>query len=237
MIMVFRRRVARRGRKRVGKRVGRRLFRRRRHAVLSVRRMPSLLPDRLRVPLVVSEEVALTSSSGSLAYRQLTGNDAYDPDPVFGSSLEPAMFQEYAAMYGQQVCRGSSFEVQWNEVLTSNLYLGIAWALVPTPNALSGLTSVAQARELKYARSGISTQYRGTNRLRAYMSTAKIFGQRPSVITTESDYQSTVASSPVDKWYWWFLVQSADQASTVQVICWIRMKMYVEFWDPKSKTT
>lgn len=204
---------------------------------LSKRKMPMLLPDRLRVPLIVSEEVNLASSGGVISSRVLRGNDAYDPDPVVGSSLEAAFFNEYAAMYDQVCVRGSAIEVQWNEVLTSNLYLGIAWALVPNTVSLASLTSVTQFRELKYAKSGLSTQYRGVNKVKHYMSTAKIYGQKPSVVTTEDDYNSTTTASPANIWTWTFVYQPADQTSTINLLCWIKMKLYCEFWRPLSKTT
>jgi hypothetical protein len=175
----------------------------RRTASQAVIRQPSGVADRLFVKLRYREQVNFTQTLGSLAENIYRGNSLFDPD-LTGTGGQPLGFDQWAAFYGSYTVLGSAVEIE--SMMNGSPPLNARHGVFPSVSSASlGTTDHERAEEQPYAitrslhmgNTGV-----GQGMLKAYMSTAKIWGVVRPAVQIEDGFSATVGSNPTDAWYW-----------------------------------
>jgi hypothetical protein len=113
-------------------------------------------------------------------------------------------FDQWASFYGSYTVLGSSIEIEGmaNGSPPLNCRQGVF------PSAFStamGSTDIERAEEQPYCITRslrMSSTGVGDGRIKAYMSTAKVWGVLRSAVQIEDGYSALVSANPVNSWYW-----------------------------------
>jgi hypothetical protein len=175
----------------------------RRTASQAVIRQPSGVPDRLYVKLRYREQLIFTQASGNLSENIYRGNSVFDPD-LTGTGGQPLGFDQWTAFYGSYTVLGSSIEVEsmCNGTTVTNCRVGVFPSLFSTS---LGTTDQEKAEEQPYCQSRslqMGNVGIGQGRLKAYMSTNKIWGVVRPAVQIEDGYSALVSANPSDSWFW-----------------------------------
>lgn len=196
-------------------------FKRKSRATTTVVRSPSAFADRTICKLNYCD--LLSDNASTLTSSIYRGNDLYDPLYAVGGH-QPMGFDQYMTMYGKFTVLGSKIDLRW----TSNSTSPITVAVRPT-NSATVATYLYEAIErprTKYQQvSGYECRHTS-----AYMSTARILGEKKNAIVSEDNFSGTAAASPVNQWYW-HIYMNRDAGVTVHAYVWVKLTYYVMFHD------
>lgn len=189
----------------------------------------AVFPDQTSVKLTYIERYEIGASANStLIYR---GTSPYDPVYATGGS-QPFGYDQYALLYKQYRCSGSSIEVEFHTPPTATPGLACFVSLLPWPDdstpsySYGGLLTQPNVRR-------VITKTDGTiSRVKNYMSTSKLFGAKTSII---NDRVSVTADPALNPWNWHINVQPVDLSTTLSGARYLtRITYYVTFFERRN---
>jgi len=189
-------------------------------------RGPFAVPGRIRVTLSYSKTVAVTNATFGYANVRFSPTNAYDIDPVLGSTAMP-FFTEYMTMYRRYRVDSANIRVGM-----ANLDLVAYTAYVTADNQDPGANTATPQplmsnRTSKHGILGLGTG-QGTCVIRNRASTAYFAGVR----NTQQDdaYSALAGNSPTNNW--WFAVGIFSTGAIANgVHCDIKLDVTVEFYE------
>jgi len=161
---------------------------------------------RTRVSLVFRKLVNITQAANTYASIRFAPTNAYDVDPVVGSTSMPG-FNEYAALYRfYRVC-SSDIHVEFGNKEAFPVSVGICPTNYDVGPNYSGVTTLFAQPECRNVMLGPLTG-NSSKSVRASQTTAAFAGARDlGVVDT---YTAQVIGGPSNNWYWNLLIQSVS---------------------------
>ncbi|UYD39098.1 MAG: capsid protein [Wigfec virus K19_545] len=197
----------------------------------SIRSMPLLNPDKIRVKLNYVVTINQTNGLGLLTNYIFRGNSLYDPDQT-GTGVSSHGFPEWAAMYSRYRVAGSSIKAEIYPVSGTVLADTQQIILNPTANLTDSMgKSPSTLIEMNYSKHKMFNLYKGSSKINSYMSTRKIFGLTGSQ-WSQDEYASQTNNNPARSWYW--SVAFAPLLSgevTGRSVLRVKLTYYAEFYD------
>jgi hypothetical protein len=208
------------------------------HTTAVIYRQPTWLPDRLQIPLKWTVSLTFSITSGVGAQAALVANSITDPGGS-SSASQPYGYDILIATYGFYRVMAASLRTEWcldqsgSATGLNNIWRQTVWpSLVNT----SYVSDVPGATQQPYAKTAICATGNTTGsqgfapQLNSYMSTAKIFGERPLTIQTDVSWGATLGSDPVQPWFFNIMctAQNSAAALTTAIACNITMIQYTE---------
>jgi hypothetical protein len=196
--------------------------------------MPRLtVPSSVRTVLAYSRRGTIVCNAGVSNQNIFTGNGPFDPD-VTGVGGQPLGYDQWHAFYNKNRTLASVIEVSFsNTTGASAATVTFEWALAPT-NSSSTFLDVDTAACVPYAKQGIvNTNLVGMPRgpIRSRMETDLIMGLPKSGVLIDDNLAGSSGANPAELWYWQFVVQPLDHASTATVEYQVRLFYLVDFFD------
>lgn len=196
----------------------------RRTTTLSVRTLPALMPDNLRVPLYYTQRNVVNVAAGVIFKQVFAGNNVFDPDYTGGGS-QPTGFDQYAALYKAYFVRASAIKLKTIGVVNSAGAV-CEFVICPTVNATDYAAtdpSVMWANPLSKF-----TLTRGVEpaALTHYMTTNRMAGTDTS---NDDTWQSQVTTVPAAQFFWHITLQTTDESTTQALVLYTRIIYYTEF--------
>ena len=207
----------------------RKSFRKRksRPTTLSLRQVGLGFPERIRVKLRYSQLVSLAWTSGSSTWNIFRGASLFDPD-LSGAGAQPMWFDQYAAIYGFYRVFGSSIKV--DPIPPASGYESIDCWLIPSASQSSFVgiphDTLTEQPYARFKRMQLATR---SPMLKAYMATAKLYGDVKARLKYDTSYESAVTTSPSNGFYWHVGIAPSDQSSTGSAAVHVTITYYVEF--------
>lgn len=197
-----------------------------------------IAPDELDVKLMYRKIGQLRDAGVNLGVVELKPNDAYDVDPVLGST-ETYGFDEYAAIYSYYRVIGYQYQVTVSNntgigtdspimmyVTNTNTRVsssGTRWDLYSTnPYCQSKLLA------LPYA-AGSTHTFRGTHNV------AKILGSK--VVETDDSYRALTTGSPTDVVWLGLAIENPTAGLGINAVYDIKIIMNVRFYGREVDLT
>lgn len=112
--------------------------------------MPTLMPDRLRVPLKYDQRIVITSTVGALVTQIYRGNSCYDPDYT-GGGQQPVGFDQWSAFYASYMCYASKITVTAMPVSASISNTTFQMVMYPSLS-VTAITSMDDAVSQRYSK-------------------------------------------------------------------------------------
>lgn len=197
-------------------------------------RKPTVLPDTYFCKLVYYEHVTGVGDGGltSLRYR-FRGNSCFDPNAT-GVGHQPLGFDQLCsatAFYSNYRVMGSKLECSQS----TRTNAATTAAVMATTDSTYGPTNIDNMMEQPYVTKKWPKHTDGDGALpfktKRYMSTAKVFGEKPSVIMSEAGYSATYAGSPAYQWYWLLAMQNIDHLTDLTWDFIVKITYYVQFFE------
>lgn len=163
--------------------------------------------DAFRTKLRYSQVVTLAAANTRQVF---SGNSVFDPD-VTGTGFQPNYYDQIAALYGFYRVFWSSIRIQVVPLAAGAASLGqmsVYPSLAPNPFT----TGLANNAGTRYSKSKLVTANTDKARLRHFMSTKRIYGDRTNIAT---EYSASVTTNPLAPWYWILDFMAVD-GTTVQ---------------------
>lgn len=186
----------------------------------TIRKLPYLMPDSLKMIMKWTETVTPTDVAGQFTLRYFI-NSPYQPKSSAATSV--LGWNQYTPFYERYYCCGSKIQVQF---LNNDVDVGLA-AVYPSRNDAS-VSNIDEALTQPYARSGYlmspNVAPRGT-RINCRMSIRKLEGYPPF----DSAYTALVDASPANLRYWFILGDTFDGEVNnvlVKVTLWYTVRFY-----------
>lgn len=213
------------------------MLKRRGRATVSRIRSITGFADRHFVKLKYSwvHNATLGTAVGAQVDTAMHGNSVYDPEfSTFGH--QPYGFDQWAALYQRYRVHGSKaiVHVAPQTVTTAAANNFTTTYLLPVTNS-----SVLHSQTLsEMPRCRTRTQW-VTNvtrpaKLKAYASTAQIFGVSRVTAKTNAEFSAQTTANPLSPWYWWIVTERADRATAganaIPMMYRITVIYYVEFY-------
>jgi len=194
---------------------------------ISVRRMPMLFPDNLRVTMKYSERIVFTLNQGVYTSYIWRLNSINDPDYAFGGS-RPLGWDQWNAFYNDYICYASSISMSFMDGGTVPFEACIGPDSDPV-----GPATMQQAIEQPYYKYKVCNgAFAPQTRLHHKFAVKVLEGKR---LGSDDTFQTGMASNPVNTKYWHLgLVQSLSGAS-VTVYC--RFNIYYKVRLLRRKMT
>jgi hypothetical protein len=157
------------------------------------------MPDRLRVRQRVSHLMEPLTMTSGLFYFLCYGNSAFNPG-AGNFTLQPIDYQQYMGFYYKYRVLGSSINIKVINI-TSGAINGMWFALYPSVNSDSGITSYDKAAVQKYSKVSFMGNSVGLSilTLSNSMTSSKIFGAN---VYNDESYSGDFSNNPDYKWYW-----------------------------------
>jgi hypothetical protein len=194
-------------------------------------------PDRARVILKYSENVALTATGGIFANYVFRGNSVFDPN-VTGTGTQPYNYDDWAIQYSRYRVHGSRISViavsngSTNQTLTSQYVLSAR-------HSSTNAGSYDDALAAPYARSWIAgaiSSYNVSRKHSMSASTAEFLGITKAGFYGDSELTAAVTNNPSHQWYWHIGNHPINSTDTVASFLAVEIDYDVEFWD-RTETT
>lgn len=211
---------------------------------MSIKRLPNLMPDKMLVKMKYSDTFQFTQTWPNQPQNYVySGNDAYDPNVTgtgnwangFRNWIQPTVTTTGAVQgfYQKWRVRASAIDVMLLPINAGTT--GIAhFSLIPDQLAYVSPTgiNVANMSERRYAKyRPIMGNYAGAVYCKHYMTTSKILGVERGV-EDQDIFAASGANSPSTRWFWNLSCQAVDEASTLSIWVRVRVKYYVECYEP-----
>lgn len=187
-------------------------------------------------PAVITKHIfrtkgTLTGTTGARAVLVIHGNDIYDPLGALGAERAYG-FTEMNAIYSRHTVLGSQYRCAFfNANPSTDGEKHIEVCLVPT--RISDLTAytLEEIRQMALRRTKWITPEKSTKGLSGYCSTSRIFQCTKQNVIDDVDFSGFDSASPNANylWYWHFLIQAQDVASTVDVSFDVEVTYYVKW--------
>lgn len=190
-------------------------------------RQPTVVADRLKIKFRYVLPTSITSTSGALNYTQFRGNSLFDPD-FTGAGTQPYGYDQWSPFYQYYRVTGSSINVlaigpQFDAGNNQNCIL---FGCYPHPTAVNTPASLLQSLERPYRKWKMSVGSSSAKVIKAYMSTAKIFGETKVSVTSEDNYQATTSANPATQWLWTVFAATADGSTTATILVYVTITYY-----------
>jgi len=243
-----RRKAARKWGKRKGRKGGARRFFRKRlgkrgRSSTIVNRRPSIVPDRYITKLTYVERIKVAADGGlTAAWIYMRGNSCFDPNFAVGGH-QPLGFDQLcgpagSALYYSYRVIGSKIAVETYSN-TNTVTQGEHVALLSTTDSTYGPASLEVAEEQPYVKSKRRLRVAVTGypiKLRGYMSTTKVFGEKYSTIMSDENYAANYNANPTFEWFWAIGVRNMDITTVLDWYHNIKMTYYVIFYNRNELT-
>lgn len=213
--------------RRTSRRGVRRRFKRASRNSANIRKMPILMPDRLRVPLKYTERLVATATTGAIVTNVWRGNSCFDLD-FTGTGVQPVGFDQWSAFYGSYIVYASKMIVTAMPVSGSITNTTFEMILYPSL-ATTAITDMDTAMSQRYSKHYFGNLYIGHMSIVNFMTTSKIEGELPTVPFTEDNYQAATTQNPTNQWYWQWAIQPTDRATTSVYDVFFNITSFVEF--------
>lgn len=195
------------------------------------------VPDSLRTKFTYVEQVLIQNASLPYNNYIFHGNSVYDPDST-GVGHQPRGFDEWSNFYKKYRVYASSIEVDFFQDQSAANGLVNTWIL-PTSEAPTSITyGIVSIGENPYSSTGTISPYvgTGTSKLKHYMTTAKMFGEKD---INDNLYEGTMGnfgsgSNPPSLWYWVIGGETVDVTIPIKVRATVKVTYYVEMFDRVS---
>jgi hypothetical protein len=195
----------------------------------------TIVPDIYCVKLRYRQRLNIASTSGAFSYAQWSGNSLYDPYVTGGGSY-PEGYTTLSALYTQYRVVASKIRVEFTTVGTTAPAQTFEIAITHEPNAVAPSSMeamIASPYSKHYLNAGVTNP---VPILENSMTTHKIFGVEPSAVLDDSRFTgaaglSGTGGSPSNLSIWNVGVQSADRATTCNVLCYITLEFDCEFYE------
>lgn len=157
------------------------------------------MPDRIKVRQRVVHLMEPTTMTSGSFYYLLYGNSVYNPG-AGNFTLQPIDYQNYMGFYYKYRVIHSTVNIKLINI-SSGAINGMWFALYPSVNSDSGITSYDKAAVQKY----VKTKFVGNSiglsllKLTNSMSSSKIFGAN---VFNDESYSGDFSNNPDYKWYW-----------------------------------
>lgn len=170
-------------------------------------------------------------SGASSILQVFRGNSLFDPDQT-GVGSQPLTFDQWCpALYTWYYVAASKIKVDlWS---TSNSQAGMLFTVLPSADVYSSVSVInspisqqpyAITKPLLYY-----TQQGARQKIKAYMTTNKIYGLRATEV--DGSYTSAYNASPSSQWYWNVCLQDITGANNVcQANGIITLTYYAKLW-------
>lgn len=191
-------------------------------------RQPNIVPDRYFCKLKYVDRYSITSTLGAQGLQQLRGNSLYDID-LTGGGVQPYGYDQISAFYSHYTVFGSAVSLRCTTVGTTSPLQTFDVALVPSVSSTVS-TDNDLVSQYPYAQRRVQDMHDTPLTIKAYMSTAQIWGQSKLKVKMDDLYSSLVTGSPSSQWYWTISVMTADLASTSSLIVYLKYKSYAMFY-------
>ncbi len=159
------------------------------------------------------------------------GNNIFDPDQT-GVGQQPYGFDQMAALYKSYRVLGSELSVTFNSSAGSN---NTRCCLIPTstePFAPLGIENVLFNKRARATHVGANDGGSAQRKLKAYYSTAAIFGVNKSIVKVADDYEALVTGAPLKEWDWHIFTEHCDGITQVAMCADIELTYYVKWSNP-----
>lgn len=186
----------------------------------TIRKMPYLMPDSLKMTMKFTETVQPVDQLGSFVgiYRM---NNPYEPFASSGVSV--LGWAEFSQFYDRYYCSGSKIRLQF---FNSNVDTGII-ACYPSNDA-AAVSGIDRALELPYVKSTISQSASVPHQMTTIknsMSVRKWLGWPPF----DTNYTASVTGDPTSQFYWVYQGDMTDGEVSdlfVRVTIWYNVRFY-----------
>jgi len=198
--------------------------------------LPPGIGDRVFTKLNYTQQVSLTSTLGSLATQQMSGNSAFDPD-FSGVGNQPVGFDQWATFFQKYRVHSSRIYVTpISATATSAATQMFNLVVAPRPDT-STFSTMANAMAANYARAVMfnsNNPSSDNDDISHVMSTTRLFGLPTgrNSLSHSVNYDAAVTADPTNEWTWGIYAATADLGSTSTLICQIRIEYEVEFFLP-----
>jgi len=202
--------------------------------------MGLLQPPTCSAILTYNATKAINAAIGAQPmWWQFRGNSCYDPDAAVGGNVAYG-FNNYCyvdqvtgsstGLYNQYRVRASSVTVSFINAGTVPCY----FIVLPDEVSYNAATVLPQnitgRRFAKYQFVGGSAGAQKSV-IRSYNSTKRVLGLTKAQSDMDT-YAALYNTNPTNQWYWNIGFYSADAATALNGYMQVRMKIYVEFFDP-----
>jgi len=210
------------------------------HKVSYVSKPPkglSPFPDRLNCDLKYTINVSLAHTSGAVGTLTIVGNDLLDPSLAIGST-QPYYFDQLMTLYYKFIVNASTCKISELAITSA---IAMEQALSATPDS-TVYTTVRIAKQAPFSRVGFTQQSNtvmplpvrpaseGFQIVSSY-GTNKVFGMPKYWNIHEFDQYGDTGTSPSPLWYWQYISQPIDGASTASTVVTCEMIYHCTFCD------
>lgn len=205
---------------------------------VSITRGPSFMPERLRLPVKWTYSGAISIAAGVGQQISWLGNSITDPGSATASTV-PYGFDYWSNLYRLYAVYGSAAQVQFEVSPAGSVALTesmINWAMWPSLDATSYVSDEESAKQAPFSKNGTtavnsSTVPFGTQLVRSYISTARIFGVPPLRVELDGFFHGSFPSSnPASIWYWNFLINGSTNDVDNTINFHLTTTYYVELY-------
>lgn len=222
--MVYRRRKRTyRPRRRYGRRFKRRSYRRTMFK-RKFRYGGSGFPPRLDAKL---QYTSIFNNSGSGTYdsdQVFRGNSVYDPDYT-GGGLQPAGFDDFAAIYKSYVVRGCKIIVTARTETTSATFTPTTVIVANSdPGGLEGNSTADLYVQPKH-----KVMFHGATGSAGALRKASMYIRTSQFYNIRDDTNSNVTSNPAAEWYFHIVTKGVTAADQIRYD--VKLKYYVTFFE------
>lgn len=203
----------------------------------AIARGPSGFPDRLFVKLNYVDTFTYAIAAGVAVETTFRGNSLYDPDKT-NAGHQPLGHDQWSNFYGSYRVYGSKIQSQVFYMTSGSTAANYTtfMAVYPTLNDTIS-TYPYPLEEYPYCtvkNTNIYQQGNPQNKIKKYMSTAKIFGVKPISVKTEDDFTAIVTANPVNDFYWNVVCGTLDASSDATLKVWVKITYYAEYFARKN---
>lgn len=180
------------------------------------------------------------NSSGIYVYR---GNSIFDPDYSVGGH-QPMGASQMVLMYRSYVVVGSKIQIKVANLQANNRTC--TFGVIPTLDVYSPASARShQAFEqpwMKQTMLGPVLSTIGSGKVSHYMSTSKVFDEKPAGVQIAPGYSgftggNLVGSNPANQWFWNIIAQDSfinQNAGSVLITAQVVVTYYVKFSDRQA---
>lgn len=195
------------------------------------------VPDSLKTKFTYVEQILIQNVSLPYYNYVFHGNSVYDPDST-GVGHQPRGFDQWSQFYKKYRVYASSIEVDFFQDQAAAAGLNNVWILPTSEEPTSVTYGIVSVGENPYSVTGSITPYvgNGTSRLKHYMTTKKMFGERD---INDNLYEGSTGNfgtgaNPPSLWYWVVGGETTDVTVPIKVRATAKVTYYVELFDRVS---
>ena len=164
-------------------------------STVTVRKYKIPVSDTLYIKLHYADQFN-DNVSVALLLKQVRKYQSSAYEPVSGNPHQPLWYDQYCPnFYTNQRCLGISYDITVFSYLSNEIW----WFVVrPQSNttAETSLQTIMERQDSKWRVGGSNGSDKGSVRIKGYMSTAKVVGQKKSTIRTDDRYLASYNANP-----------------------------------------